>query len=312
MTTNLNFIREIETKNIIENCHTMTPQDILDYLYKYENMDSCYIYENLPDNVQKELDNLIVQKLLEDYQKIKEKKESIIKLNKRVQVLDDEMENFESMCSDYRKLLHVSGSLHNLRSETYEELADLQTYSKFGPYEIDSIGKVQFDDNFDKIEIYLLILKQRFRKLKNEVPSNDDDCLKIKEIIDHRMKIDNLEMEIKNINDAIQTLKQKMKESRETEWHDESAKLTKQFIHEMKKNYELRDKLNELKNNYPKLGKERIEIILHDFESLKNRMRKMKNYYPWSSTQNNPEETSKFNDIKTEIDQLQKVLESWK
>lgn len=47
MTTNLSFIREIETKNILKNCNTMMPQDILDYLYRYNNMDSHYIYENL-------------------------------------------------------------------------------------------------------------------------------------------------------------------------------------------------------------------------------------------------------------------------
>ena len=312
MTTNLNFIREIETKNILKNCETMTPQNILDYLYKYNNMDSIYIYENLPDNVQKEVDKLIVQKLLDDYQKIKDKKDKISKLNTRIQFYDDEMDKFESCTNDYIKLSHVSTSLHILRSKTYDELSTLRTYSKFGPYEIDSQGNVKFDDDFDKIEIYLLILKQRFRKLNNLVDDalNDDDCLKIEEIVDHRIKMYNLEMEIKNITNIIENLNKEMEKARETERHEESKKLSKQYRNEIKKSCDLKDKLYELERNYPTFGKQRIEIILHDFKSLKNRMRKMKNYYPW--TECSCEENLEFDNITNKINDLENALKNWK
>jgi hypothetical protein len=113
MTTNLNFIREIETKNILKNCETMTPQNILDYLYKYNNMDCHYIYENLPDAIQKDVDVLIIQKLMDNYQLIKEKKDFILKLRKRIQILDDEMDNFERCGTNYNKLSYVPyGAAH--------------------------------------------------------------------------------------------------------------------------------------------------------------------------------------------------------
>ena len=313
MTTNLNFFREIETKNILKNCETMTPQNILDYLYKYNNMDSIYIYENLPDNVQKEVDKLIVQKLLDDYQKIKDKKDKISKLNTRIHFFDDEMDKFENCTNDYIKLSHVSTSLHILRSKTYDELSTLRTYSKFGPYEIDSQGNVKFDDDFDKIEIYLLILEQRFRKLNNLVDNalNDDDCLKIEEIVDHRIKIYNLEIEIKNITNIIENLNKEMEKARETEQREESTKLSKQYRNEIKKSCDLKDKLYELERNYPTFGKQRIEIILHDFKSLKNRMRKMKNYYPWTEC-STCEENLEFDNITNKINDLENALKNWK
>jgi hypothetical protein len=65
--------------------------------------------------------------------------------------------------------------------------------------------------------------------------------------------------------------------------------------------YELKDKLFELENNQPTFGRDHINFILHDFESLKNRVRKIKNRSDFS-------EYEVFNNINGEINQLQKDL----
>lgn len=303
--TNLNFIRETETKDFLKNCNEnlMTPQDILDYLYKYNNMDSKYIYENLTDLIQKEVDKLIIQKLINDQQLMKEKQDFILKLNKRIQILDNEMDNFEPYGTDYNKLSYVSTSLFDLRLKTYSDLSlVLQTHSTFGPYKIDHEGNVKFDDNFDNIELSLLSLKQRFRKLTNLIDDHQNDEFKVKEIIKHRNVINDLENEIKTLDDIIKKLDEKFTKQRELEL--DNYKISKELVNEVGKMCELKDKLFKLENNQPTFGKDHINFILHDFESLKNRLRKMKNFYPWSEFSN----YEVFDDINSQINQLQKDL----
>lgn len=70
------LIREEETKYVLDNYKTMTPQYLLDYFIKYKNDSDCiYIFDNLPQDLQKTIDDLAFETLpkldrqIEDVQK---------------------------------------------------------------------------------------------------------------------------------------------------------------------------------------------------------------------------------------------------
>jgi hypothetical protein len=285
---NLNFIREADTKDVLEKCKSdkLTSREILDYLYKYANIDSHYIYEHLPDVVQKNVDELIIDDLVKNYQLIKETKDSISNLDILIKNLK---KNDESFNSDYYS------SLFNLRMKAFDRLIKLKTYSKFGPYMIDINGNVQFDDNLEDIETSLFRLKRRFTKLSNLINNihNDDECLVVEEIVRSRLIIDNLETELKEIDDNLTTLKE-----------DDT-----EYCNLIDKKGEIYKLLRETQDNTPKLKYDRYEIIQHELNSVRNRIVKMRNHYPWCTAESESESHDELAAVDEDIKQLQQRLD---
>jgi archaellum component FlaC len=68
--------------------------------------------------------------------------------------------------------------------------------------------------------------------------------------------------------------------------------------------------VNDIENSTPKLKHDRYEMITHELESVKNRLRKMKNHYPWSEFNPlNSVELDEINKLNQEIDSLQQQIE---
>jgi|PlaIllAssembly_1097288.scaffolds.fasta_scaffold00034_12 hypothetical protein len=296
----LNFIREIDTKDLVEKCRNkkMKPIEILDYLDKYDNMDSCYIYENLPDDLQKEVDKLIIERLIKNGQRLKELREEMSKLDISIKHLKNEMLNYDDLNADYFKISDVHSSLTLSRVKLCDEMCKLKTYSKFGPYIFEK-GEVWFDDNIQEIETALFRLNKRFERLKllEETSKNDEDSITIEEIIRNRMIVENLNTQLSEIDKEYK----KLRETSEVN----------QFQYELlDRQTELYKLVNDIENSTPKLKHDRCEMITHELESVKNRLRKMKNHYPWSEFNPlNSVELDEINKLNQEIDSLQQQIE---
>jgi septal ring factor EnvC (AmiA/AmiB activator) len=92
-----NFIREEDTKYVLDNYKTVTPQYLLDYFIKYKNDSDCiYIFVNLPQDLQKTVDDLAFDKLPElnrQIEKVQKEKVEIQKeraeVQKQIQFVDN-------------------------------------------------------------------------------------------------------------------------------------------------------------------------------------------------------------------------------
>jgi hypothetical protein len=92
----MNFIREKETKYILDTYKSLTPQNLLDYLMQHNNDSDCIIFNNLSKDLQKSLNDLAreIRKINDMDEQIKENKQNdmllefIIKYNK--ELLDDD------------------------------------------------------------------------------------------------------------------------------------------------------------------------------------------------------------------------------
>jgi hypothetical protein len=92
------LIREEETKYVLNNYQSMTPQYLLDYFMQHKNDSDCiYIFNNLPKDLQKTIDDLAAEEV-----KVKDKMiESVIKFNKQ---LDDDIYRLEHQLEMTREL----------------------------------------------------------------------------------------------------------------------------------------------------------------------------------------------------------------
>lgn len=101
----MNFIREKETKYILDNYKSMTPQNLLDYLMQHNNDSDCiYIFNNLPKDLQKTVDDLAGEVVKINAVKIKENDillEFVTKYNKQ---LDDDLYQLQTQLENVREL----------------------------------------------------------------------------------------------------------------------------------------------------------------------------------------------------------------
>lgn len=83
-----NLIRKEETKYVLDNYQSMTPQYLLDYFMQHHNDSDCiHIFNNLPQDLQKTIDDLageevkVKDKMIE---KVDTAIESVVKFNKQL------------------------------------------------------------------------------------------------------------------------------------------------------------------------------------------------------------------------------------
>jgi TRAP-type C4-dicarboxylate transport system substrate-binding protein len=81
----MNFIREKETKYILDTYKSMTPQNLLDYLMQHNNDSDCiYIFNNLPKDLQKIVDDLAGEVVKANAVKIKANAVKIIEMDEKI------------------------------------------------------------------------------------------------------------------------------------------------------------------------------------------------------------------------------------
>lgn len=101
----MNFIREKETKYILDTYKSMTPQNLLDYFMQHNNDSDCiYIFNNLPEDLQKTVDDLAGEAVKVNAEKLKENDillEFMTKYNKQ---LDDDLYQLQHQLENVREL----------------------------------------------------------------------------------------------------------------------------------------------------------------------------------------------------------------
>ena len=98
----LTLIREEETKYVLDNYQTMTPQYILDYFLQHRNDSDCiYIFNNLPQNL---IDDLAAKEVKLKDKFIEEMDQKIDENNNKIKQLDAFIETAtkfnKQLCND--------------------------------------------------------------------------------------------------------------------------------------------------------------------------------------------------------------------
>ncbi|AAK81975.1 041L [Invertebrate iridescent virus 6] len=85
----MNFIRENETKYVLSTYQSMTPKNLMEYLLKYNYDNDCvYIFNNLPKDLQKEVDDLAKEVVKANDEQIKAQDEQIKANDQKLKQLD--------------------------------------------------------------------------------------------------------------------------------------------------------------------------------------------------------------------------------
>lgn len=94
----MNFIRENETKYILSTYQSMTPKNLMKYLLKYNYDNDCvYIFNNLPKDLQKEVDDLAKEVLKANDEQIKAKNEQIKAQDEQIKANDQKLKQLDVM-----------------------------------------------------------------------------------------------------------------------------------------------------------------------------------------------------------------------
>jgi peptidoglycan hydrolase CwlO-like protein len=84
------LIREEATKYILDNYQSLTPQYILDHFIGYKNDSDCiHIFNNLPQDLQKTIDDLAFEKLPELDRQIENVQKHRSEVQKQIQFVDN-------------------------------------------------------------------------------------------------------------------------------------------------------------------------------------------------------------------------------
>ena len=108
----MTLLRQEETMHILNNYQNFTPQELLDHFFKNNNDSDCiYIFDNLPQDLQKELDdmageiskqNVIMLKKLD--QLITSTNEQLLAVTERNKKHDEEIYQIEIELERVREL----------------------------------------------------------------------------------------------------------------------------------------------------------------------------------------------------------------
>jgi peptidoglycan hydrolase CwlO-like protein len=103
------FIRN-ETKDVLENYKSYTPESLFAYLMSYEYDNDCqYIFNNLPQDLQNEIDELAGKQRIEVQKQIAERDKQIAEVQQFNKQLDDDIYRLEHQLEMTRELNNQLG-----------------------------------------------------------------------------------------------------------------------------------------------------------------------------------------------------------
>ena len=109
MTTFITFIRN-ETKDVLENYKSYTPESLFAYLMSYEYDNDCqYIFNNLPQALQNEIDALAGEQRVEVQKQRVEVQKQIAEVQQFNKQLDDDIYRLEHQLEMTRELNNQLG-----------------------------------------------------------------------------------------------------------------------------------------------------------------------------------------------------------
>jgi len=108
----MTLLRQEETMHILNNYQNFTPQYILNYFLKYRNDSDCiYIFDNLPEKLQKTIDDMAAEE-------VKVKDEMIEENDKKLKQLDVMIEAVTNFNKQITNDIHIQ----ECQMETVREL----------------------------------------------------------------------------------------------------------------------------------------------------------------------------------------------
>jgi chromosome segregation ATPase len=88
----MKLIREIETKHILNIYNSMSAQQLLDYILSYHNDSDCkYIFDNLPQTLQDQIDELAGELVKIKDQQIAEVRKQIVERDQQIAERDQQI-----------------------------------------------------------------------------------------------------------------------------------------------------------------------------------------------------------------------------
>lgn len=103
------FIRN-ETKDVLDNYKSYTPESLFAYLMSYEYDNDCqYIFNNLPQDLQNEIDALAGEQRKEVQKQIAERDKQIAEVQQFNKQLDDDIYQLEHQLEMTRELNNQLG-----------------------------------------------------------------------------------------------------------------------------------------------------------------------------------------------------------
>jgi len=104
----MKLIREIETKHILNIYNSMSAQQILDYILSYHNDSDCkYIFDNLPQKLQDEIDKLAGELVKIRDQQIAKRDQQIADVIKERKETERNIENIQKERIEVQKQIEI-------------------------------------------------------------------------------------------------------------------------------------------------------------------------------------------------------------
>jgi beta-glucosidase-like glycosyl hydrolase len=101
----MTLLRQEETMHILNNYQNFTHQELLDHFFKNNNDSDCiYIFDNLPQDLQKKLDELAGEISKQNVVLLKNLDELLEASSKRNKKLDDDIYQIENELERVREL----------------------------------------------------------------------------------------------------------------------------------------------------------------------------------------------------------------
>ena len=99
------LLRQEETMHILNNYQTFTHQELLDHFFRNNNDSDCiYIFDNLPQDLQKKLDDIAGEMSKQNVVLLKNLDDLLEASSKRNKKLDDEIYQIENELERVREL----------------------------------------------------------------------------------------------------------------------------------------------------------------------------------------------------------------
>ena len=101
----MTLLRQEETMHILNNYQTFTHQELLDHFFRNNNDSDCiYIFDNLPQDLQKKLDDIAGEMSKQNVVLLKNLDDLLEASSKRNKKLDDEIYQIENELERVREL----------------------------------------------------------------------------------------------------------------------------------------------------------------------------------------------------------------
>jgi chromosome segregation ATPase len=129
----MKLIREIETKHFLNIYNSMSAQQILDYILSYHNDSDCkYIFDNLPQKLQDEIDKLAGELVKIRDQQIADVKKQIAERDQQIADVKQQIAERDQQIADViEERKETERNIKNIQKERIEVQKQIEIVKQF-------------------------------------------------------------------------------------------------------------------------------------------------------------------------------------